>query len=84
MSHDSHPVDIRNAFPWRVLLVNLLVWLLPLGVYSVYLQIPTQSSSILPVLLLLALTCLMPVIALVLYIIDKRREDGYISVWGYR
>lgn len=84
VSHDNYSADIENEFPWGVLLVNLLVWLLPLGVYGVYLQLPTQSSGIIPVLLLLALTCMMPVAALVLYIIDKRREDGYIAVWGYR
>lgn len=84
MSYDSDPIDIENAFSWRVLLVNLLVWLLPLGVYGVYLQMSTQSSSVMPVLLLLALTCMMPVTALILYLIDRRREDGYISVWGYR
>lgn len=84
VSHDNYSVDIKNEFPWRVLLANLLVWLLPLGVYGVYLQLPTPSSGIVPVLLLLALTCMMPVAALILYIIDRRREDGYIAVWGYR
>lgn len=84
VSYDTHSDDVENQFPWRVLLANLLIWLLPLGVYGVYLQLPAPSSGIVPVLLLLALTCMMPVAALILYIIDKRREDGYIAVWGYR
>lgn len=84
VSHDSHSVHTENEFPWRVLLVTILVWLLPMGVYAVYLQIPTKSSGILPILLLLALTCLVPVAALILYLIDKHREDGFVTVWGYR
>jgi uncharacterized membrane protein len=84
VSHDSYSVDTENGFPWRVLLANILVWLLPVGVYGVYLQLPAKSSGVVPMLLLLALTCMVPVAALVLYLIDKRRENGYIAVWGYK
>ncbi len=84
VTHDSHSVDLENEFPWRVLGVNILAWLLPVGVYGVFMQLPISSSGVVPMLLLLALTCMVPVAALALYLIDKRRENGYIAVWGYR
>ncbi len=84
VSHDSYSDGLENEFPWKVLGVNILVWLLPVGVYGVFMQLPTRSSGVVPMLLLLALTCLVPVTALALYLIDKRRANGYIAVWGYR
>lgn len=73
-----------ESFPWGMLSITIVAWLLPLLIYSLYSAIFTPPSGLVTVTLLLLLVCLVPVAALILYLTDKRREDGYVTVWGYK
>lgn len=84
VSQNSYSVPTENGFPWGVLLATTITWLMPVGVYGLYSQISADSSGMITSLLLIAITSGIPVVALTLYLVDKRRKNGYISAWGYR
>lgn len=73
-----------ESFPWGMLSITIVAWLLPLLIYSLYSAIFTPPSGLVTVTFLLLLVCLVPVAALILYFIDKRRANGYVTVWGYK
>lgn len=57
---------------------------MPVGIYALYLQTSFEISGTTTVVALTAITAGIPIVALILHQVDKRRENGYISVWGYR
>lgn len=57
---------------------------MPVGLFGLYSQISADSTGIVPVLLLTTITLGIPIVAFVLYLVDRSRENGYVSVWGYR
>lgn len=73
-----------ESFPWEMLSITIIAWLLPLLVYGLYSLFLTQPSGLTTVIILILLVCMVPIAALILYLIDKRRENGYVTVWGYR
>jgi Mn2+/Fe2+ NRAMP family transporter len=82
-THSRLTESDRN-FPWVILLITIGAWLLPLVVYTVYSGFIGQPSAFVSIVILLLLVCSVPVVALLLYLVDKRREDGYVSIWGYK
>lgn len=71
-----------DKFPWGTVGKSIVAWFIPLIVYFVLSY--TQVNDLLLVVVLMLVVVAIPVLALVLYFVDKRRADGYISIWGYR
>lgn len=84
VEQNIHSESTEKNFPWRVLLTTAVIWLAPIGIYAVYLQTSFVLPDLVAMLILLVITASVPFVALALYLVDKRRADGYISVWGYR
>lgn len=83
MSH-SNPSRELNKFPWSILLLSFIIWVVPVFVAAALTLPYFNVSDVLSVTILLILTSSVPVFAAILHYIDKKRGNSYISIWGYR
>lgn len=83
MRSDSHP-QAMESFPVRQLITSFVIWILPPIIGAVFLSTSAQTSSIATILILVSLVASVPISAYILYRIDLSKNDGCISVWGFR
>jgi membrane protein YdbS with pleckstrin-like domain len=83
MDIDGSP-ERMESFPVRQLVISFAMWILPpvIGTAIVFYSIPTPK--ILSIVALLMLVVLVPVSAYILYKIDSYKNNGHVSIWGYR
>lgn len=83
MDVDGGP-ERMESFPVRQLVTSLAMWISPpiIGTIIVFYSIPTPR--ILSIVALLMLVVLVPVSAYILYKIDSYKNNGHVSIWGFR
>lgn len=83
MGSDSYP-QAMNSFPVLQLVTSFIIWVLPPIIAAVFLSASVQTSSIGTILILLSLVASVPISAYILYRVDLSKNDGRISLWGFR
>lgn len=83
MRPDSYPQAMKS-FPVLQLITAFFIWILPPVIAAAFLSASVQTSSIVTILILLSLVVSVPLSAYILYRIDLSKNDGCISLWGFR
>lgn len=83
MVADNHS-QAMESFPVLQMVISFIIWVLPPTIAAVFIFLPISTSSIATIVILLLIVTSVPISAYVLYRIDLSRNDGYVSVWGFR
>lgn len=83
MVADSHSQPMES-FPILQLIISFITWILPPIIAAVFIFLSISPSSIITIVVLLSIVASVPVSAYVFYRIDLSRNNGYVSIWGYR
>jgi hypothetical protein len=83
MDVDRHS-QAMESFPVRQLITSFVIWILPPSIAAVFIFLSIQSSSITTIVVLLSVVASVPISAYILYKIDLSRNDGHVSIWGFR
>lgn len=83
MIDDNHSQPMES-FPILQLIISFITWVLPPIIAAVFIYLSISPPSITTIVVLLSIVASVPVSAYVLYRIDLSKNNGYVSIWGYR
>lgn len=73
-----------ESFPLPQLIISFVVWILPPVIAAVFLFVSVPRSDIATIIVLVSLVAAVPISAYILYRIDLSKNNGYVSIWGFR
>lgn len=80
----DNPSQEMESFPSLQLVISFIIWMIPPVMAALLMSLSIYPSDSTAIIILLLIVALVPVSAFVLYKIDMSRNDGYVSVWGFR